>query len=243
MIKKVVLSSILFLSFSATASANKLYEVQKGDTLTKIAKTHKVSVNDLRAWNKIKLDSIYVKQKIIVKMTSGKASAKPPVAVKPTIPVKTETVVKVPEAKVESITYPLIDEAKLLSEKGQAVYEVLLALGPIMEGIPYLYAGNTVEGFDCSGFIHYMHSQAGLDIVRKSSESYYLESATVAYPIAGDLVFFENTYKEGISHMGIYLGDNEFIHAGTKGVEKAKLDSVYWKEHFVGFKRFHSVSL
>lgn len=238
MIKKVVLSGILFFSFSATASANTLYEVQKGDTLSKIAKTYKVSVNDLRTWNKIKLDNIYVKQKIIVKMTSGKAPAKPSV-VKP----KTETVVKVPDSKVESITYPLIDEAKPLTEKGQAAYEVLLGLGPIMEGIPYLYAGNTVEGFDCSGFIYYMHSQAGLDIVRKSSESYYLESATVANPVAGDLVFFENTYKEGISHMGIYLGDNEFIHAGTKGVEKAKLDSVYWKEHFVGFKRFHSVSL
>ena len=85
--------------------------------------------------------------------------------------------------------------------------------------------------------------QAGLNMTRQSSESYFTQSATVSSPVIGDLVFFENTYKEGISHMGIYIGNNQFIHAGSKGVEIASLDSVYWKEHFVSFKRFHAVSV
>ena len=95
-----------------------------------------------------------------------------------------------------------------------------------------------MAGFDCSGFIYFVHAQAGLNISRQSSEGYFAQSATVSTPVVGDLVFFENTYKEGISHMGIYIGNNEFIHAGSKGVEVASLNSVYWKEHFVSFKRF-----
>ena len=54
----------------------------------------------------------------------------------------------------------------------------------------------------------------------------------------GDLVFFENTYREGISHAGIYIGDGQFIHAGTKKVEISTIDSAYWKDKFVGFTRF-----
>ena len=111
-----------------------------------------------------------------------------------------------------------------------------------MEGIPYLFSGTTMAGFDCSGFIYFVYSQAGVKIARLSSESYFAQSATVSTPVAGDLLFFQNTYKPGISHMGIYLGDNKFIHAGSKGVEIASVDSLYWKEHFVSYKRLNSVA-
>ena len=94
-----------------------------------------------------------------------------------------------------------------------------------------------MEGFDCSGFIYFIHSQAGLDITRKGSDNYFTETLQIAEPVPGDLVFFQNTYKEGISHMGIYLGENEFMHAGSKGVEIASLDLAYWKDRFV-FNKF-----
>ncbi|TQR17388.1 C40 family peptidase [Psychrobacillus vulpis] len=249
MIKKFLIVMVLFFSFSATANADTLHEVKKGDSLSKIAKMYKVTVNDLRTWNKLKKDNIYIKQKIIVqKPTNVKTATKPvpkPVGNKPVAPIITEIIVQPGQVKSEQVVNPpvLVDEAKQLTESGQAIYLLLLDIAPRLEGIPYLYAGNTIAGFDCSGFIHFIHSQAGLNLTRKSSESYFAESATVVNPIVGDLVFFENTYKEGISHMGIYLGNNEFIHAGTKGVEIARLDSVYWKDHFVSFKRFHSVSV
>ncbi|MCY1464650.1 putative peptidoglycan endopeptidase LytE [compost metagenome] len=54
-------------------------------------------------------------------------------------------------------------------------------------------------------------------------------------------MFFENTYKEGISHMGIYLGDNKFIHAGTDGVEVSDVTYSYWSSKLVAYKRFDSV--
>ncbi|KOP71915.1 LysM peptidoglycan-binding domain-containing protein [Cytobacillus solani] len=107
-------------------------------------------------------------------------------------------------------------------------------------GTPYLYGGASVNAFDCSGFIYYVFNKAGKTINRLSSEGYYSRSYYVDTPQPGDLVFFENTYKPGISHMGIYMGDNQFIHASTsKGVMITKLSDAYYQKHFDGFKRFY----
>ncbi|SER65087.1 C40 family peptidase [Psychrobacillus sp. OK032] len=252
MLKRVLLVTVLIFSFVSTAAAstNTLYEVKKGDTLSKIAKANKVSVKELQTWNKLIKDNIYVKQKLVVlKPATAKTPTKvttPVATTKPATQTKTEKVVQPVQVKAEQfITSPetVEPEARALSASGQAVYSTLVDFAKLLEGTPYLYAGNTIAGFDCSGFIHFVHMQAGLNMTRQSSEGYFTQSATISNPVVGDLVFFENTYKEGISHMGIYIGDDQFIHAGSKGVEIASLNSVYWKEHFVSFKRFHAVSV
>ncbi|MBS8265661.1 peptidoglycan endopeptidase [Mesobacillus boroniphilus] len=109
-----------------------------------------------------------------------------------------------------------------------------------MMGVPYVWAGSTPDGFDCSGFIYYAFNKTGKKMGRFSSEGYYNRSFYVNNPVPGDLVFFENTYKKGISHMGIYLGNNEFIHASTSGgVMISNLSEPYYAKHFEGFKRFY----
>jgi peptidoglycan DL-endopeptidase LytE len=115
----------------------------------------------------------------------------------------------------------------------------LIALAKTHMGTPYVWGGSTTEGFDCSGFIYYVHKKTGKSINRYSSEGYYNRSYYIHSPKPGDLVFFENTYKKGISHLGIYLGDNQFIHAGDNGVEITSLSNPYWKSKFDGFKRFY----
>ncbi|WP_419958144.1 NlpC/P60 family protein [Psychrobacillus psychrotolerans] len=247
MFKKVLIVTVLLISFASSASANTLYEVKKGDTLSKIAKLNKVTINDLRSWNKLTKDSVYIKQKLVVKKpvvatkTQAKVVTTKPVVVTSTS--KQETVVTPVQVKdAQLITAPFQDQEKSLSAKGQAMYPLIVDFAKRLEGIPYVYGGYTMSGFDCSGFIYFIHTQAGLDITRQSSESYFAQTSVVSIPVVGDLVFFQNTYKQGISHMGIYIGNNKFIHAGSKGVEVTSLDSSYWKEHFVSFNRFNALT-
>jgi LysM repeat protein len=107
-------------------------------------------------------------------------------------------------------------------------------------GTPYAWGGSSLSGFDCSGFIYYAANQAGKSMGRYSAEGYYSRTFYVDQPQPGDLIFFENTYKKGISHVGIYLGNNEFIHADEKkGVSISNLSNPYYTAHFDGFKRFY----
>lgn len=129
-----------------------------------------------------------------------------------------------------------------ISMSGQAVYANIASIAPEFVGTPYVFGGKTPAGFDCSGFIHYVHQFAGLDLLRMSSEDYYKQATKVNVPEVGDLVFFKDTYKTGISHMGIYMGENKFVHAGSKGVEMTNLSNTYWQQHFVAFKRFNAVT-
>ncbi|MFP5114132.1 LysM peptidoglycan-binding domain-containing protein [Bacillaceae bacterium C204] len=115
----------------------------------------------------------------------------------------------------------------------------MIASAKKLIGIPYVWGGSTLSGFDCSGFIYYVANQAGMEIGRYSAEGFYDRTYYVNTPKPGDIVFFENTYKKGISHLGIYLGNNQFIHANDDGVMISNLQSAYYQTHFESFKRFY----
>ncbi|HSJ37093.1 MAG TPA: LysM peptidoglycan-binding domain-containing protein [Planococcus sp. (in: firmicutes)] len=108
-------------------------------------------------------------------------------------------------------------------------------------GTPYVWGGSTSSGFDCSGFIYHVYNQAGIKIPRTNTTGYDARSYDVSSPQVGDLVFFENTYRAGISHMGIYIGNNQFIHAGGNQVQITSLSNSYWSKHYSGFKRFYAM--
>lgn len=200
-------------SSSNSSSSSKVYTVKSGDSLSKIASNHKgVSVANLKKWNNLKSDLIVIGQKLKLsgKATdSGNSSSSSSGNSKPSN---------------DDIDYNVDN---LMSAANNAV------------GTPYQWGGSTLSGFDCSGFIHYAYNKAGKDISRLSSDGYHSRAYYVDKPKVGDLVFFEGTYRSGISHLGIYAGNNEFIHAGSSGVQKTSLNNSYWKKHFEGFKRFY----
>lgn len=103
-------------------------------------------------------------------------------------------------------------------------------------GVPYVFGGVSPSGFDCSGFIQYVFASAGIVLPRMADEQYFA-TVRVDRPREGDLVFFE-TYCPGVSHVGMYLGRNEFIHASSNhGISVSSLDSEYWGPRYVGAGR------
>ncbi len=113
------------------------------------------------------------------------------------------------------------------------------ALGSI--GIKYKYGGSSPEsGLDCSGLVRYVFKEAwGKELPRTSAElSKVGEKIDKSELQPGDLVFY-NTLKRQFSHVGIYLGDNKFIHAPSSGgkVRIESLDGGYWSKRFNGARR------
>lgn len=106
-------------------------------------------------------------------------------------------------------------------------------------GVPYVWGGTSEAGFDCSGFVKSVYADNGINITRLADEQYYNgQRIDVKDLDVGDLVFFE-TYTAGISHVGIYLGDNKFIHASSsRGVTIDSLNSPYFKARFRGACRY-----
>lgn len=112
-----------------------------------------------------------------------------------------------------------------------------------MIGIHYKYGGNTPEsGLDCSGLVRYVFKEAwGANLPRTSAEiSRVGETIEPQNMQPGDLVFY-NTLKRGFSHVGIYLGNNKFIHSPSAGgrVRIESMDVSYWKQRFNGVRRIN----
>ena len=107
-------------------------------------------------------------------------------------------------------------------------------------GVKYKFGGTTRKGIDCSSFTKTVMKKHGHNLPRTASQQ---ASAGVHIDKKklrpGDLVFFKGTYKRGISHVGIYLGSDRFIHASSgKGkVTISRLSKAYYKRHYAGARR------
>src|SRR5579864_6629178 len=111
------------------------------------------------------------------------------------------------------------------------------------EGTRYRYGGTTKRGLDCSGLVARVWSDLKMKKIPRASSALYNSGKPVhlAELRPGDLVFFKNTYKRGISHVGVYAGNNKFIHAAghSKGVTIAKLSDPYYQLHYAGARRLY----
>lgn len=109
-------------------------------------------------------------------------------------------------------------------------------------GVPYLWGGVSAEtGFDCSGLTMTVYQLNGLDLPRHSRTQYDAGDTVDRRDLQkGDLVFFATRGQGKISHVGIYIGDGQFIHAPSSG-KKIRIDSLnteYFVRHYVGAKKY-----
>lgn len=106
-------------------------------------------------------------------------------------------------------------------------------------GTPYVWGGTTPNGFDCSGYVQYVFNQSGIKLPRTTTEQYKIGTYVPKSSLQpGDLVFLQNTYRAGVSHVGIYVGDGKMIHASSsKGVVISDLSSSYYTQHYYGARR------
>ena len=109
-------------------------------------------------------------------------------------------------------------------------------------GVPYVWGGASPSGFDCSGFVYYVLRSCGFNAARTLTTMYRQGTPVDKANLQpGDIVFFAGTYGSGgLSHVGIYVGNGQFIHAPHSGavVSYADLNSTYYTNHYYGACRF-----
>lgn len=244
---------------SAATKPVSTYKVVSGDTLYKISTKYKVSVSNLKKWNRLSTTTIKKGQTLKLKapipaavrtaqkmsieyytVVSGDTLYR--VATKNGISVsKLQEINKLTTASIKvgqrlivsttdrsEVTTPVVPV--IVSDNQKIIDEAKKHLGT-----PYAWGGIKPGGFDCSGFVYYVLNKSGHPTIRTNAEGYFNKYKATSTPKVGDLVFFANTYKAGISHIGIYMGDNKFINAADNGVEISTI-SGYWASKFAGFR-------
>ncbi|CAH2713002.1 putative peptidoglycan endopeptidase LytE [Neobacillus rhizosphaerae] len=244
-------AGILISTFAGPASAHEnIYTVQPGDTLWKISQAKQVSIADMKSWNQLTTDTIYVNQKLSLLAPHSHETATPATTASSDTAITylvnsgntlsgiaktygtTVTDIKSLNGLTSDTIY--VGQRLLVKSSVKTVSKAQLVMNEANKyiGTPYLWGGNTPAGFDCSGFTSYVFNKVGITIPRTAALQWSGLKVS-ATPNPGDLVFFE-TYAAGASHVGIYLGNNKFIQAGSSGVSIADMTNSYWKPRYLG---------
>jgi len=209
---------------------NKYYIVKKGDTIYKIAKRYSLSESDIKGLNNLNSSKLKVGQKLVVWKDSEPAVS----ASNRALEEDAKLVLKNLE---QDISYDLDAHAEDISKMG--IKDRIVAFAQKMLHLPYKFGGNSFMGIDCSAYVQKVYSKVGINIPRSAREQFKVGDSIEKKELSvGDLVFFR-TYASFPSHVGIYLGNNLFIHSSSKSkkVTIDNLDAPYYVKRFIGAKR------
>ena len=210
----------------ATASPRREHVVGKGDTLGSIAGKYGTTITSIRNENNIEGNTVTVGQVLVIPTIPGQETAYVAVADKSTIQSN--------------------GSARAASESGEVKNgrfskESIIQVAKKYLGTPYKFGGNDlITGIDCSGYVKKVFSRFNVNLPRTARDIYYRsgESVKKSELDTGDLVFF-TTYAKFPSHVGIYIGNDEFIHASSAS-RKVTIDSInkqYYRKRYIGAKR------
>lgn len=214
------------------------YVVKRGDTLARIARRFNVSIRDLKYVNHIGENTLRVGQAI-------------------SIPTQTKVVRLSADdinmrrdqdkAGIKSLLEDKTDDHHGNGDNsGSISRDSIIKIAKRFLGVPYKFGGTSlIKGLDCSAFVAKVFSFLNVDLPRTARELFgvgrRVERSQLA---AGDLVFFR-TYASYPSHVGIYMGDSEFIHASSKAhmVTIDNMNRPYFIKRYIGARRIENAGL
>lgn len=206
----------------APSAARLKHVVVAGDTLWSIARRHQVSIQTIVEANRLAdPDALRLGQPLVIPVPASRLRS-------PGAPAPATAVVRRPLP------------GAILPSRGAKWGSALLATASRHVGVRYRWGGMSPRGFDCSGFIGYVMRAVGVSLPR-TTYAMWVEGRPVPRDQLkmGDIVFF-NTTRPGPSHAGIYVGNNQFIHAssGFGRVTVTSMDYRYYKPRYFGARRF-----
>ncbi len=202
------------------------YVVKKGDTLGRIARRYDVTIKQLKRENNIKGNSIRAGQVLYIPGYERQDTEYRAVTEKDTVVHESNGQYDYTEPDVEN---------------GRFSKESIIEVAKKYLGAPYKFGGNDLAtGIDCSGYVKKIFSRFNVYLPRTARDIYYSSGYSIPKKKldTGDLVFF-TTYAKYPSHVGIYIGNDEFIHASSAS-RKVTIDSInkqYYKKRYIGAKR------
>jgi murein DD-endopeptidase / murein LD-carboxypeptidase len=228
MVKRITTAFSLLLSLAATIPATAQKKEKHSRTTSAKPAPHFLEAIEIQPGET-------TQQQNIVTVSSNTAFAEPE-----NKPSENETSNAV---AIEGATTLQLKYAVLLNTEVEALQNVAL-LSAVDEwyGTPYELGGSTKDGIDCSAFVQAVYNKVFQIPMPRTAKEQYKAVQTISRTElkAGDLVFF-NTHGSGVSHVGIYLQNNKFVHAATSGgVMVSDLYEEYWVKHFVGAGHFES---
>lgn len=234
------------------------YTVKKGDSLYKISKIYKMRIQDIRRANNIETDKIFPGMELTIP-EKEQQTAYIPVVADDNTPAKNKAYVTsaINTTQPDIKTVPMVirdesaskyaEELREISMSAESDYsgtkEFLISIAERTLGVPYKFGGNSFKATDCSGYVKLVFNLIGIELPRSAREQFKVGQSIDRQDLSmGDLVFFQ-TYAPFPSHVGIYLGNNLFIHASSFA-KKVTINSLnaYYLKRFIGAKRVEGLN-
>lgn len=212
---------------SKTSNSVKKYMVKSGDSLSTIAMKYNVTISSIKTWNKLNSNTIYIGQNLYINGTNSTTNSTTKIA-------SSNTTNK---GYVNGINTANIIQSITHTSKNSYSNKIINQ-GLKYLGVPYVWGGSSPNALDCSGFVYRVYNEVGIPVPRTTSRGFYAMAKKISPSNVqvGDLVFFAEDGNT-ITHISIYYGNGQLLHASGDRVNIQKMNNTYWNKRVVGYGR------